>query len=314
MARISVIMNCLNGAQYLPQALDSLSRQTFKDFEIIFWDNCSVDESPAIAQSFDSRLKYYSSNQRMPLGAARNHAIAKATAPYIAFLDCDDLWQPQKLEKQLNLIETNPNLGLICTDTVVFTDKRDLYKIFEQSPPARGQAFEELMNRQWISMSSAFITSRALNTVQTGDGKWFDEKLNVCEEADLFYRIAHDFELDYVPEALTRWRVHGQNTTFRKFGQFAEETRQILAKHRILYPGYDTRYPALVQTLNRRIAFQQAVSLWQQGANKAARQAISPYLSGSSKHQLFWLASFLPSSFFNLCARIYFGLPAALRR
>lgn len=68
----------------------------------------------------------------------------------------------------------------------------------------------------------------------------------------MFYRIAKTWELDHVDEPLTRWRVHGVNTTFRKFGQFADETLRILDKHRKLYPGYDRDYPDLVGILTRR--------------------------------------------------------------
>ena len=74
-------------------------------------------------------------------------------------------------------------------------------------------------------------------------GEWFDESLNVCEEADVFYRIAKTWELDHVDEPLTRWRVHGVNTTFRKFGQFADETLRILDKHRKLYPAMTGTIP-----------------------------------------------------------------------
>lgn len=142
----------------------------------------------------------------------------------------------------------------------------------------------------------------------------FDESLNMCEEADLFYRIAHDWELDYVNAPLTRWRVHAHNTTFRKFGKFAAETLLILEKHRRLYPNYDQEYAPLVTVLTRRAAFQQAISLWQQGHNAAARDCMRPYAADSPKYRLFMWASCLPGSCFDMLARLYFSLPDWLRR
>ena len=178
--------------------------------------------------------------------------------------------------------------------------------------------FGELMERQWISMSSAVIRREALAGLAADpgawDGGWFDESLNVCEEADVFYRIAHDWELDFVDEPLTLWRVHGANTTFRKFGQFADETLRILDKHRRLYPGYDAEHADLAALLTRRAAFQKAVALWREGRNAEARACIAPWRDSSRKHRLFWWASFLPGSLFDLAARAYFALPSGLRR
>lgn len=306
---VSIIMNCLNGAAHLREALDSVVSQTFADWEVIFWDNGSTDHSVAIATSYGDTVRVFHTTQTVALGAARNRALHKAQGRYIAFLDCDDVWLPHKLEQQVALFHANPRVGLVCTDTELFEGGRTLYRLFDQSPPARGNVFRELMARQWISMSSAMIRRTTLDSLT----QWFDENLNVCEEADLFYRIAHDWELDHVANALTRWRVHGNNTTFRKFGQFADETLRILDKHRALYPDYDTRYADVVALLTQRATFQRAVSLWREGHGAHARAALAPY-PHSCKFTLFRLATFLPSSLFDTLARLYFALPKALRR
>ena len=120
-------------------------------------------------------------------------------------------------------------------------------------------------------------------------------------------------ELDHVDEPLTRWRVHGVNTTFRKFGQFADETLRILDKHRKLYPGYDRDYPDLVGILTRRAAFQKAVTLWREGNGAEARRLVAPYVA-SPKLRLFWLASWLPGSLFDPLSQLYFKLPGFLRK
>ena len=314
---VSVIMNCLNSARDLRAALDSLMAQSFEDFEVVFWDNGSTDDSPAIARSYGPRLRYFRGEKTVPLGAARNLALAQARGRYLAFLDCDDLWRPQKLEKQVALFEANERVGLACTDTEIFDGRRVLKRLFAEARPARGMVFGALMERQWISMSSAMIRREALAGLAadagTREGGWFDESLNVCEEADVFYRIAHDWELDYVDEPLTLWRVHGANTTFRKFGQFADETLRILDKHRKLYPGYDRDYPDLVEILTRRAAFQKAVTLWREGNGAEARRLVAPYVA-SPKLRLFWLASWLPGSLFDPLSQLYFKLPGFLRK
>ncbi len=315
MPQISVIMNCLNGEKYLPQALECLKKQTFQDFEIIFWDNGSTDASPDIAKAYGERLRFFQGRTTAPLGAARNLAIEKAQGTYIAFLDCDDLWRPEKLEKQIALMQANPLLGLVTTNTEIFDGKKVLYRLFDQAMPARGKVFRELMQRQWISMSSAFASKAALDAVRINGqhNAWFDEKLNLCEEADLFYRIAHDYELDFVDEPLTVWRIHPGSTTFQKFDRFADETMAILERQRAMYPDYDAQYADIAMLLTKRSAFQKAVAFWRAGRNAEARRTISPYLATAPKYRLFWLASFLPGSFFDLAAKLYFMLPKNMR-
>lgn len=309
MPKVTVIMNCYNSAEHLREAMDSVFGQTWADWEIVFWDNCSTDESPAIAQSYGPKVRYFRGKKNVPLGAARNLAIARAEGELLAFLDCDDEWLPTKLERQVALFEASPRVGLACTDTEMFGEKGTLSRMFESTRPARGMVFRELMTRQWISMSSAMIRKAALDSL----GEWFDESLNVCEEADVFYRIAKTWELDHVDEPLTRWRVHGVNTTFRKFGQFADETLRILDKHRRLYPGYEEAYPDLVSLLTRRAAFQKAVALWREGKGKEARALARPY-ADSPKVRLFLLASWFPGSLFDPLSQLYFKLPGFLRK
>ncbi|MCL2122741.1 MAG: glycosyltransferase [Desulfovibrionaceae bacterium] len=307
---VSIIMNCLDCAEDLPSALASVQAQTFQDWEIIFWDNASTDPSPDIARSFGPKLRYFRAEETVTLGAARNLALREARGRYIAFLDCDDLWRDKKLEEQVALFEDNPRLGLACTDTEIFSGAGTLSRVFARTAPARGRAFKELMQRQWISMSSAMLRAQALHSLD----HWFDESLNLCEEADLFYRIAHDWELEYVDAPLTRWRVHGANTTFKKFGQFAQETLHILDKHRRIYPYYEEEHGDLVELLTRRAAFQQGVALWRDGQGAKARETIAPYAGSSIKFRLFQAASYLPGGCFDILSRLYFALPGRLRR
>ena len=308
MPLVSVIMNCYNSSRYLKEALDCVFAQTFGDWEVVFWDNASTDESPAIAQSYGEKVRYFRAEKTAPLGVARNLAIEQTKGDLLAFLDCDDLWLPTKLEKQTALFSANPQLGLACTDTVMFDGHRELSRMFAGGKARRGRVFAELLQEQWISMSSAMLRKQALLEL----GEWFDPDLSMSEEADLFYRIAKDWELDYVDEPLTRWRVHGVNSTFRHFGRFAVETRLILDKHRRLYPGYDQQYPGLVTLLTRRADFEEAVALWREGQGARARTLLKPY--SSLKVSLFRMASFLPGCFFDPLARLYFALPGSFRQ
>ena len=100
---VSVVMNCLNCSEFLKSSLESVYAQTYKNWEIIFWDNASCDDSYKIAKSYNSKLKYYHVDQTVPLYEARNFAIEKCEGELIAFLDCDDIWINTKLEKQVKM-------------------------------------------------------------------------------------------------------------------------------------------------------------------------------------------------------------------
>jgi len=102
--KVSVIVNCFNGEKYLKRALNSLLEQTYRHFEVIFYDNCSSDNSLAIFSSFsecDSRFKLFSSESHVSLGEARKFALDYCEGDYVSFLDVDDIWVPDKLEKQI---------------------------------------------------------------------------------------------------------------------------------------------------------------------------------------------------------------------
>ena len=101
---ISIIMNCHNSAKFLKEAIESVLNQTYTNWELIFWDNLSTDESAKILKSYDDcRIKYFISKEFTSLGKVRNFAINQSKGRFIAFLDCDDLWHPEKLSKQIPL-------------------------------------------------------------------------------------------------------------------------------------------------------------------------------------------------------------------
>ncbi len=113
--KVSIIMNCFNGEAFLIEAVESILNQTYGNWELIFWNNKSTDNSAAIVQSFkDRRIRYFMAETHTPLGEARRLAVEKALGVWIGFLDVDDTWYPGKLQKQIDIIKKeNKNLGLV---------------------------------------------------------------------------------------------------------------------------------------------------------------------------------------------------------
>ena len=99
---VSVVINCFNGEKYLRQAIDSVINQTYKNWELIFWDNQSKDDTAKIFKSYKNpKLKYFYSPEHTTLYKARNLAMKNCKGEFISFLDSDDWWVPEKLEKQI---------------------------------------------------------------------------------------------------------------------------------------------------------------------------------------------------------------------
>ena len=126
---ISIIMNCYNGEKYLRESLNSVLKQTYKNWEIIFLDNQSNDASAKIFKDYkDDRLKYYCADSHIEiLNKARNYALKKVNGEFIAFLDVDDWWLPEKLEKQIPLFD-DPDVGLVYGNVWLFLEKKKYKK------------------------------------------------------------------------------------------------------------------------------------------------------------------------------------------
>ena len=201
-------MNCFNCSKYLREAIDSVYAQTYADWEIIFWDNASTDNSAEIAISYDNKLHYFRGEKNVPLGCARNLAIESARGEYVAFLDCDDLWLPEKLEKQMKLFETQPDVMLVYSDSYFIDSVGNTIKTaFETENPARGHVFNELLcGYNFIPLLTAIIRKDVLDEVGL-----FNPDYKMAEEYDLFLRIAHLYSIDYVGSPMAKYRIHEGN-------------------------------------------------------------------------------------------------------
>ena len=127
---VSVIMNCHNGQKFLSDAIQSIINQTYKNWELIFWDNFSTDESKKILSQFkDKRIKYFKSKKFTSLYKARNLAIQNVKGEFISFLDTDDMWQKDKLEKHMNFFSKNKDYKIVYSNYYIYdeTKKKKIY-------------------------------------------------------------------------------------------------------------------------------------------------------------------------------------------
>lgn len=270
---VSVIVNCFNGEKYLHEAIESIYAQTYKDWEIVFWDNASIDNSAKIAKGYDSRLKYYRGEKNIPLYAARNLAIKHTRGDFIAFLDCDDIWLPTKLEKQIGLF-SDDKVGLVFSNTYFFNQKTGKHRILYKKNPPSGMIFRQLIAKYFLSLETVVIRKKSLQSL----AEYFDDRFNAVGDADLFIRICNCWNAAYVDEPLGKWRIHGENITILKIEQFGIELKMMLDKYRKLYNNFDKDYSREIDKLESKIAYYIGVSLWQKGSNRKARSIIRPFI------------------------------------
>ena len=134
---VSVIVNCHNGQRFLKDCLKSAINQTYKNWELIFWDNFSTDESKKILSRFkDKRIKYFKSKKFTSLYKARNLAIQNANGEFISFLDTDDMWQIDKLEKHMDFFSKNIDYEIVYSNYYIYDEAKkknllNLKKLFQ---------------------------------------------------------------------------------------------------------------------------------------------------------------------------------------
>jgi glycosyltransferase involved in cell wall biosynthesis len=211
---VSVIMNCYNSDEFLREAIESVLTQTYKNFEIIFWDNQSTDSSAKIIKSYDDeRVKYFYAPKFTLLGEARNLAIENTNGEWIAFLDCDDIWDIKKLEisfSELNNYKKREAVSLLYSQSYII-DKNNSVTSKSQKILSGDIHDYLLKDGDFIIFSSIIVKKDRLNKI----GK-INENLNYCEDYELLLKISKNYEAIGIEKYLTSYRMHNNNITSTK--------------------------------------------------------------------------------------------------
>ena len=207
---VTIVMNCFNGEKYLKEAIDSVYDQTYSNWEIVFWDNGSSDNSASIAKSYDKKLKYFYTKNTLPLGKVRNMALKKATGDYVAFLDCDDLYLPEKTKIQVLEMQTNNVVlsygGWIMIDN--FGSNLGQYSIKKYI----GKMFEKLLSDYNVNFQTLMIDNNFLKQ----NNICFDENLKFSADHNLVMRIAIKDKIMCIDKTLAKYRKHNNSLSINK--------------------------------------------------------------------------------------------------
>ncbi len=220
---VSIIMNCHNSDKYLKEAIDSVYNQSYTSWEIIFWNNKSTDNSKNIALSYDNKIQYFESESFLNLGDARNKACKKARGKYIAFLDCDDYWLHDKLEKQVKLFEDSKDmLGLVYGRTIYYSEFKKK-QVKRHQPTLDGHLFDKLMNNNFISFASAIILKEKYFEIGG-----FPTHLKHSTDFWIFLKLAKKYPFKAIKVDCCVHRLHENNLTKKYYITGVQEGIEVL--------------------------------------------------------------------------------------
>ena len=287
---VSVLMNCYNGEKYLHEAIDSVLSQTYENWEIIFWDNQSTDQSANIFKSYDdSRLKYHLAPEHTNLGGGRAAAYPLLTGDFIAILDVDDLWLTTKLEEQLKYFD-DPETGICITNTEFFSDKSS--KIFYISTPPQGMVTENLLNNYYVSLETVMLRKSAIKLLECA----FDPEFSHTSDFDLILRTSTVSKLKYVPKVLAKWRVHENSGTWQTGENFIFEKKKWISKYE--KSNLFSSYSKGMSRLKNDTEIQLTLHLLNTDQKSRAKETLKNIELTSRKAYLIYLLCYLPFAMF----------------
>lgn len=200
---VSVIIPSYNRAKLLQRSIESVLNQTYKNLECIVVDDCSTDETEEIVKNYtDHRLRYMRHKENRNASSARNTGISASNGKYIAFQDSDDEWLPQKLEKQIKLLDSLPDkYGMVYC----WQDYYDGDRIVHQHHMLNeGMLFPRILSRIMTGGAQTLLFKK---DVLEKSGL-FDERITNGDDQDFIRRVAEHFYLSYVPEVLVKIYVN----------------------------------------------------------------------------------------------------------
>lgn len=211
---VSVVVPVYNAADHLRDTLDSIFNQTYKNLEVVAVDDGSSDDSVEILKSYGDRVVVVQQANAGP-AAARNLGVEKANGSWIAFLDADDLWQPDKIEKQ---IQGLGGCSWSYTDSIFMGGVNDGKRDSELNDKLSGEVLDALICCNFIGTSSVMIRRDVFLDIGG-----FDRSLRSIQDWDLWMRVAGEHPIAYLDEPMVRYRVHAASTS--------RSTRKTLPNH-----------------------------------------------------------------------------------
>ena len=279
-------MNCYNGETFLRSSLNSIQKQKYQNFELIFYDNCSIDNSKKIFKSYeDKRFKYFSTKKKIPLGKARYNSLKKVNGEYFLFCDSDDYLMPEKILYQIKLFK-NKNIAAVFSNSL-FISKLNTRKLYNNKIK-QGKIFYDLIENYYISFDTViFKKSLVLKLNQT-----LDKKFDLIHDLDLIIRLSKIYEIKYCNKVLSKWRAHFNSTSNNAYEKFANEKDQFIKKIVRMYPK-DKKLKKKIYNFNQ----------------KKIIEVCTGYVLSGQKNKMKLLMKEIDDNLYKIIFRILYYLP-----
>lgn len=203
MSRISIIIPAYNAAKYIATAIESVLRQTYRDYEIVVVDDGSTDDTYQCLQPYLDRIVYvYQDNQKLP--GARNTGVAASSGDYLAFLDADDTFLSHKLGVQVAVLDAQPDVGLVASGFEYIDEHGRVLQIVRPRDSSQSISLESLLY-QGLAPVHAVLVRRSWFQRVGG----FDRRFAYCEDMDFWYRLAlAGCAMVWAPGIVCQYRMH----------------------------------------------------------------------------------------------------------
>jgi glycosyltransferase involved in cell wall biosynthesis len=208
MPTVSVMIPNYNRPLLLQDAVESVLAQSFQDLEILVVDDGSTEDIPAALAQFGDRVRYIRKENAGP-AVARNFGLEHVTGEYVAFLDNDDLWLPRKLERQVEVLQRRPEVGMVSCQAFVMDDAA---RVLARPPQGCDRVSPEVSLEE-LSEQNAIVgggSSEMVRTQALQDIGGFNTAIRFVEDWDCWLRLARQWKLWMVPEALSYYRLNSQ--------------------------------------------------------------------------------------------------------
>lgn len=299
---VSILMNCYNSEKFLKETLISVWSQTYGNWQLVFVENHSTDKSISILEEIakgDERLVFVKTPKHVPLGEAREYGLQFCTGDYISFLDTDDLWLPEKLERQIQVFDMHPETSLCYSSAEYINEKSNVFSRIILKPKA-GNLFGANLADYEVNFQTVMINRSILDRI---DPPYFDPRLSYSPDHDLVMRVLAVGKAVCMNEILVSYRVRGGSLSDKTMHLWAKESAYTYCK--LKKEGYissqstrEQRFQALAQ-----IAVQRAKFMIILGETKKARATLNRFKFIKTRYFLYWLICYCPLSSFLLKIR-----------
>ena len=230
---VSIIMNCHNGERFLSESLDSVIKQSFKNWELIFYDNRSLDNSKKIFKSFkDKRFKYFKSKKFLKLYAARNEAIKKTKGAYICFLDTDDTWHRNKLKYQIKYFK-NKKCKILYSKFFIknLTDQKTYLNYTNNLP--FGNITKALLSNYKIGILTCMIEKNIFKKHK------FNSNYQIIGDFDFFLNLSLKYYIFSLNKPLACYKHHSKNLSSSRLDLYLTELYRWLKINKNKYSKFN---------------------------------------------------------------------------